>query len=357
MEEALVCLQPRELVETGRCWSDLPPDLLSVIASKIFFLAHCNFKLVCKSWNMTSPIPQPLPSSPVESPYFNSPCLMYSSWGNNSWKLFHSLYNQLYDLDCQELMDAEILFSKYGWLLMSRSDELDELITLFFFNPFTKQKIELPTTTSSFISACFTFPPTSPDCTVVGIFSGSTICTIDFGLLKIGEREWKSKSFKNDGYFIISSCPPLCCNGVYYCLDDKSREIYVFDPMEEYKWQWVRYNKYIETKVEGDIWGVFIIEDERRVSVKKLDSSQMCWIELETLGNKCLYVSSTGSFAETCIVDGMANIIYFNKFHGKSGVFYSLNSGMYHSVVGDFASKEGYRLAEVDFGTWIKPTV
>ncbi|KAG8366538.1 hypothetical protein BUALT_Bualt17G0090300 [Buddleja alternifolia] len=367
MEDALVCLQPREL-ETDSCWSDLPQELLSVILSQIFLPDRCNFKLVCKSWNLTSPIPQSLPP-PVESPYFNSPCLMFSNWSNNSWKLFHSLYNQFYNLDFQELKDAKIHFSKYGWLLMSR----DEL-TLFFFNPFTNEKVELPSITCSFSSVCFTTPPTSPDCTVAGIFSSSTIRDIDFGLLKVGDKKWKSQGFENtDGYFWISTCPPLYYNGVYYCLDSHSRNIYVFDPTEEDNWRWVPYRKtsrdeeeekdkdelheHYMVEVEGDIWGVFVTKKERRVSVKKLDSSHMRWIELETLGNKCLYVSPNGSFAETCTVNGIANKIYFNKFHGKSGVLFSLKSGMYYSVEGDFASEGAYGLVEVDYGAWIKPTL
>ncbi|KAG8366534.1 hypothetical protein BUALT_Bualt17G0089900 [Buddleja alternifolia] len=119
----------------------------------------------------------------------------------------------------------------------------------------------------------------------------------------------------------------------------------------------VEVHEHYMVEVDADIWGVFITEDGRRVRVKKLDSSEMRWIELETLGNKCLYVNPNGSFAETCTVNGMADTIYFNQFHGKRGVFYSLKSEMYHSIDGDFASEEAYGLTEFYIGAWIKPTI
>lgn len=81
----------------------------------------------------------------------------------------------------------------------------------------------------------------------------------------------------------------------------------------------------------------------------------MRWSKLESLKDKCLYVSSNGSFAATCTIKDMANKIYFNKFYEKSNVMYSLSSRMYHSVVGNFASKEGYGLSQVVRGAWIKP--
>lgn len=110
--------------------------------------------------------------------------------------------------------------------------------------------------------------------------------------------------------------------------------------------------------MEGEIWGVFVTDEEREVSVVKFDFSEMKWTELESLGNKCLYVSTNGSFVETCEEgDEMANKIYFTKFHDQNGVRYSLESGMYHSVAGDFASKGAFGLTHMEYGTWMKPNV
>ncbi|GFP91625.1 hypothetical protein PHJA_001306500 [Phtheirospermum japonicum] len=108
-------------------------------------------------------------------------------------------------------------------------------------------------------------------------------------------------------------------------------------------------------QVEGEIWGVFVTNDNRKVSVRKWDFAGSRWKKLESLGDKCLYVSRAGMFAETCgVISGMENKIYFNKFRGKSGVLYSLATRMYHSIEGGFASRYAYGLTHMEHGTWIK---
>lgn len=301
-------------------------------------------------------------------------------------------------------MGAEIHFSKYGWLLMSR-----DKCALLFFNPFTKVKFELPPTTSSFFTVCFTSPPTSSECFVFGIFTPTNNSQTEFGFIKFGDREWKSKWLVNGTHsFWPSNCPPLFHNEMYYCLDYKARNIREFDSTKEDEYRWIHFGKCHEAieeeeedeeeeeeeededeeeeeddgdandeeivhesymvEVEGEIWGVFLRNNSGQVSVEKLNLSEMRWKKLESLGDKCLYLSTKGSFAETCVVSDMANKISFNKFDGKNGIMYCLSSGMYQSVVGNFASKEvvgniasnevyGPGLAQVDHGTWIKPSI
>ncbi|PIN10680.1 hypothetical protein CDL12_16722 [Handroanthus impetiginosus] len=406
MGDWMICLQPR-LSEIEICLADVPRDILSLILSKLFFKDHCNFKLVCKSWNLICPVWPPLPL-PIDSPEFRSPCLMIPHRSNCSWKIFHSLFNNSYYLEFPELVDTEILYSKYGWLLMSK----DEL-TIFFFNPFTREKIKLPPTTKSFLSICFTSPPTSSNCIIFGILSTEIRNHIDFSFIKVGDEEWKSKSFITYPDIVISNCPPVFLNGVYYCLECKFRNIMTFDlTKEEYECMLIEYDKCSEestsvneekeeeenededdncseestsvneeedgeegeedeeedkgppithesymVEVDGDIWCVFVTSNERRVSIQKLDLSKKRWIKIESLGDKCLYISINGSFAETSNVGGTANKIYFNKFYGKSGVMYSMTSRRYYSIGGGFASKDAYELTEVDYGVWLEPTL
>ncbi|GFP91624.1 hypothetical protein PHJA_001306400 [Phtheirospermum japonicum] len=113
--------------------------------------------------------------------------------------------------------------------------------------------------------------------------------------------------------------------------------------------------EYYIAQVDGEICGVFVTSDDRKVSVRKWDFRRSRWKKLESLGGKCLYVSRTGMFAEACgVISGMENKIYFNKFRGKSGVLYSLATRMYHSIDGDFASRYAYGLTHVEHGSWIK---
>ncbi|GJZ54065.1 hypothetical protein Tco_0608950 [Tanacetum coccineum] len=74
----------------------------------------------------------------------------------------------------KELIDySRICCSKYGWLLMHK-----EIGFMEFFNPFTRDIIELPRV-SFFASCCFPAPPTSPDCIVVG-FTADMRCLVHF---------------------------------------------------------------------------------------------------------------------------------------------------------------------------------
>ncbi|XP_012833308.1 PREDICTED: F-box protein At3g56470-like [Erythranthe guttata] len=264
----------------------------------------------------------PFSPDPMNSCYFDSPCLMYSQSSNTSWKFYNSLRNEFCYLDLPELKDAEILYSKDGWLLMSQINNGP----LFFFNPLTRQKFQLPRTEEPFDSVCFTSPPTCSDCFVFGIFGSSHSDETEYGLIRFGDEEWKIELY--DG-FMYANCPPVFHNGLYYCLDDEWRSFRVYDPTT-------------------DGWTICVL---------KFDLSEMCWKKVESLGDKCLYVSPNGSFAEDCGEGSdKANKIYFNKFHGKNGVWYSLSSGMYHSNGGDFASKDAYGLTQVDYSTWIKST-
>ncbi|KAG8369873.1 hypothetical protein BUALT_Bualt14G0058800 [Buddleja alternifolia] len=82
----------------------------------------------------------------------------------------------------------------------------------------------------------------------------------------------------------------------------------------------------------------------------------MKWVTLGSLGKKCFYVGPNGSFAETCNVKGMANTIYFNKFHDCSGVLYSISTGEYHSIDEEYTSGDSHKLTETgNNSTWIKP--
>jgi hypothetical protein len=81
---------------------------------------------------------------------------------------------------------------------------------------------------------------------------------------------------------------------------------------------------------------------------------KMTWIRVESLGNYMLYVSCSSSFSVKAKTPGMENKIYFPRFCGESMVFYSLETGKYHSIeskdVVDF-----YSSREKMYCGWIEP--
>ncbi|KAL8463387.1 hypothetical protein ACS0TY_034160 [Phlomoides rotata] len=264
-----------------------------------------------------------------------APCFFSPRYWSNCWEVFEPGRNEFYDMEFPECeAGGEIRFSKDGWVLMSPEGGGP----LYFFNPGTHEKHQLPPVTSSFSSACccFTAPPTSPDCCIFGIV-GDTNCETEFALFKVKDEEWDSTWLNNCTHrFWPSRSPPLFHNGVYYLLDWKDVKIMTFDPAES---RWLplcdddddeidEIKACFMVQVEGEIWGVFAGDRREEVEVGKLEVSEGRWKKVESLGDKCLYVSCKGCFAERCGEDSeRANKIYF---HGKSGVVFCLSTGLYH---------------------------
>ncbi|CAK9157696.1 unnamed protein product [Ilex paraguariensis] len=177
-----------------------------------------------------------------DSPPFGSPCLMFLNKKNRLFNFFDPTRNATYQADIPELVDANIRCSKEGWLLMCQGDE-----TVFFFNPFSKEKIKLPDIPIcyAFTTMCFSTPPTSLDCQVFGIESIG-YDTVSIGTFKVGDGSWTI-------------------------------------------------NLYV-------VYG-----DGRQVDVLKLDLKKAAWHEVQSLGDKMMYVCHFGSFPEKAVVRGSSN--------------------------------------------------
>ncbi|XP_027148049.1 F-box/kelch-repeat protein At1g57790-like [Coffea eugenioides] len=256
------------------------------------------------------------------------------------------------------LEDAIIRSSNFGWLLMSRFD-----LSLFFFNPFTKQKIELPPSGTAFRAMCFTTPPTSPDCIVFGLSTFSDDY-VDIGTIERGKTDWHLEEYKNETRFRPSTHTPVFHKGSFYCIDLAGKVGIFYPNNSENKWtvltrltkrrceRVIRQNFLVA--VDGELLAV-LNHDNRKVMVERLDRTNGQWKPVQDLG-KILYVSHGACFAEDAKIKNV--VVYFPKFRDNIGAFYSTNTGKYHSVVGDFSTKTSYDLDEItEFGTWIMPNL
>ncbi|KAI3464673.1 hypothetical protein Pfo_021336 [Paulownia fortunei] len=335
-----------------RNWADLPEELLSLILSNLFAKDRHTFNLVCRSWNAAS----------AASPYRHSHCLMFYQTSEHLWKFFQ--YNNFFYMDIPELDNAEILCSKYGWLLISRDD-----YTLFFFDPFNKQKIELPTTSDySYNTITFFHPPTSPDCIIVGIAAKTWCEDVQIGVLKHGEVDWQSYTYRSK--FLVSLGAPVLHCGLLYFLDVKGNVATFNISGQGHESCWdvntrcltprrlrnnIKQHFLFKVKGEEALFAVFVGHDERKVNVYRLLEPEMQWELVEDLGDKVLYLSHTSCFGYTARSKSMANKIYFPRFHGNSAVFYSLHTRRYHSFEGNYSSNNSSGLKRLDFATWITP--
>ncbi|CAK9147201.1 unnamed protein product [Ilex paraguariensis] len=273
--------------EQERPWCDLPLDLLSLIISNLFAGDCSAFNMVCKSWRPITPAIRPLPP-PIGSPHCQSPCLLFFQRSSHKCKLFHPLYNDFYHMELPEILDAKMRFSKYGWLLMSRED-----LSVFFFNLSTKVTIELPKMPSpfGFATMCFTSPPTSLDCAVVG-FNGIGI--IEISIIRRGEDSWTTHEFsKTREEFYFSDCNPVFHKRMFYCLGVNGN-VGIFDPRDDARRRWTIPVKCLThcgpdlpdklglpkqsflVKIGGVISAVFVAHEERQEASSEERKIQVC---------------------------------------------------------------------------------
>ncbi|CAK9157693.1 unnamed protein product [Ilex paraguariensis] len=339
-----------------RTWSELLPELLCSIRSSLFAGDSIIFGAVCKSWQLI-PFPQPLLMPIHDSLSIQSPCLMFFSRKNYVFNFFDPIRTATYQVDIPKLVDADIRFSKDGWLIMCQGRQ-----TIFLFNPLTKEKIELPDIPecTAFTTVCFSNPPTSSNCQVFGIQSYSHH-SVTIGILKVGEEVWTVDDVENNCNFKVTDCSPVMCNGLYYCLGFAGN-FGVFDP-EDNSWticgkrhrQLKRSEQRFLIESDGDLFAVFASRDGRQACVLKLDFLDKAWHEVQSLGDRMLYVCYRGSFSKKAVVRGTSNKIYFPKFFDSNGVFYSLTTRKFHTFFGNYSRGDFYGTKEMKHCAWINP--
>ncbi|GJW21696.1 hypothetical protein Tco_0032318 [Tanacetum coccineum] len=127
---------------------------------------------------------------------------------------------------------GKLYCSKFGWLLF-KSYALNCLV---FFNPFTNVIKELPSPEYSLESLCFSAPPTSFDCIVVGFITYS-----DIGVcISMCNRNQRRRDRLNLGLKPQTIWfPTFYVEDFYAC--DKERELLVINNLdqEDYSWKLV----------------------------------------------------------------------------------------------------------------------
>ena len=356
---------PQELgdeKEEDDSWRSLPEELLSLILSLVYFCDYPKFRATCTSWRRVSP---PLELTP-HYPKHQSPCLLLHGL-RRTIEFFNPMYNITYKTDISELSDITVYSFNHGWFLMgSRGGH-----NVFFLDPFTNARVEIPNIPSNitFDKICFTSSPTSSDCMVIGF----EICLgyLKVGIVKRGEENWTIEAFISSKIWLrfhLSDSNPILYNGEYYCLDIAGN-LGVLKP-ESVSDSWCIYPQRLPRKLRdtfrqsfivesnGDILSVYVHRGrDQRVCVYKLDFSKMVWERIEDLGNRTLYISNTTSFSTNSTIGKMGNKIFFPKFNGKDGVFYSLVSKRYHTYGDDVCEnpREIKELKEFVCATWVLP--
>lgn len=347
------------LVKAGqRDWSDVPADLLTLILSCLDIKGAKLFLSICKTWRSVF---DPKYLSPLGFPVPQSQWLIHKKTDQTKCKFFHPTYGFIYCIYILELRGAVIQHSKGGWLLMSQEEN-----QVFFFNPFSNAKIELPDLTYPFNAMTFTSIPTSSDCMVVAVVSNfdSDVC---FSTIRRGEKDWNLQEFKNNLPITPSHCNPIFHQEKFFWLGRKGN-LGIFDPNND---QWTvlddpqelddyKYESYL-VDCDGELISVFLSSMGSQISVFKLDESKMKWQEVKDLSDHMLFLSVRTSFSRKTVMDQMKNKIYFPRFHQefpskeKYCVFYSLDTCKYETFGNGFSREDLYDTSELMECSWIEP--
>ncbi|TYI70882.1 hypothetical protein E1A91_D08G254400v1 [Gossypium mustelinum] len=291
-------------------WCNLPGDVLTIVLTHLFGKDYANLLAVCRSWRSACrswrSAPPPLRSvpNPSASPY---PSLFHFSGNNSMCKFYDPFYNGTYVAQIpDELIDARIFFSNYGWLLMCQDTQL------FFFHPFTNQRIDLPR-------------------------------------LIQRESSWPNIRYEtNNVTFYTSHGNPVFYKGAFYCLGIDGK-LGIFDPNKR-----ETVNFLVESS--GELISICMGNIGEYVRVFRLNYHyEIRWEEVHILGDEMIFASRTGSMCMR--THSMGNNIYFPNFdNGGNGLFYSLASRKFHSLGVALPRKDLYNTKRMLHCAWITPT-
>ncbi|CAI9114716.1 OLC1v1015498C1 [Oldenlandia corymbosa var. corymbosa] len=350
--------------EQNYSWSHLPQNVLSLMLYYLSPKGRCAFKGTCKSWHNAELLMPPSPNSPISTCHYY-PSLMSTFCYMSKYKFYHPSNDEFFYASAPGLEDTKVRCARFGWLLMSRPN-----LSLFFYNPITRQNIELPHSSTVFTAMCFTSPPTCPDCQVFGISY-----ELEMGVIRRGEKSWEVQDhMMANGMLKVSTHSPLYYNGAFYCLD-LDGNVAVYHPLDDeqtrFKLHYTNLFKRVEGMQQEEREGIqqsFLLEDngkllgvfnrcDRGITVQCLDLASWEWRPVLDLANKCLFVSHSASFVMSDpTTKGIGNRVYLPKFYNRVGVFYCLDAMKYFSITRNFCSKTSYDLDDGgEYAAWIKP--
>ncbi|KAL8204915.1 hypothetical protein R6Q57_010538 [Mikania cordata] len=156
------CTRIEESMES--CLLNIPFDVLKMIMDFCVGVEYLNFRATCKQCHLAAPMVRWSKGGRLQAYSLVSPWLMVLHKDEDIISFTDPIFGDKYFIKTpQELIgDLEIHCSMWGWLLIRKYKG-----PLMFFNPFTSDIRELPCN-PYLDSYCFSAPPTSSDCMVVG---------------------------------------------------------------------------------------------------------------------------------------------------------------------------------------------
>nr|GLL24715.1 F-box/kelch-repeat protein At1g57790-like isoform X1 [Ipomoea trifida] len=309
---------------------ELPRDILRVIIGRLNLRDNICASAVCKLWHSVA-----LFVRVANKP----PWLMFIPKFGDLVEFYDPSLRKTYSVELPELRSSRLCYTMDGWLLLYRPKDQ----CVLFFNPYTREVIDLPELDLTYQIVAFSAAPTSPNCIVFTVkHINPTVIAIS--TCHPGATEWVTSNYQNHLPFVSSIWNKLVfCNGLFYCLS-LSGWLGVFNPEERTLVQVVPPPKCPQNFFAKNWWkGKFMAEYNGEIyviytcstanpAIYKLDQTNEVWVEMKTLGGMTLFASFLSSQTRTDILGVMRNSIYFSKvrFYGRRCISYSLDHNRYY---------------------------
>ncbi|CAA7051607.1 unnamed protein product [Microthlaspi erraticum] len=224
-----------------------------------------------------------------------------------------------------------IVYSNDGWLLIKESPSND--VKHFLFNPFTRERINLPTNGLRMATMKFAFScaPTKKDCLVFGIdtWSVSLYGRVRISTWHLGATTWVEEDFP-DVISVGGTRNILYSDGLFYMAAEVS--LGVFDasartwnvlPVQPITIAGVDACDTIRwlTEYKGQIYLVDASSAEPMVF--RLNRLESVWEKKETLDGSSIFVSDGSCVMASGLTGSMINVLYFWKRPVKPKVYHS----------------------------------
>ncbi|KAK9058775.1 hypothetical protein SSX86_023618 [Deinandra increscens subsp. villosa] len=357
---------------------NMPLDILELIMKHCISIEYMKFRATCKHCYLAAPAIQWSNKSMLRrlnNYSLVSPWLMRFDNHRGIITVIDPLFGDKYFIKTpQELNDVyKICCSRYGWLLVYKAgEEIEEGDRIMFFNPFTSNIIKLPWI-EYLESFCFSAPPTSPGCMVIGFRSyGTSHVCIHF--VSEGSR-WHRYGLDFGGDPYLYHFPAFSGLDIYALGNNEVLEVFRDFTTNDYSWEVVSGKaprschckspaRYFLSNCDHHRLLVEVGGFGGSVEVFQHNESTLEWEKIDELGTHMIYISYTSCICLEAISPEMGNKIYFPRLlHDDDTkiIFYSLKTCRYHTFDDKIIQESlGADLSETKQHcyphTWIEPS-
>ncbi|MFS7908241.1 hypothetical protein Hanom_Chr01g00080861 [Helianthus anomalus] len=348
---------------------NIPVHILETIMELCVGIEYIRFRATSKLCYLATPLVNETTLSRLQMYSLVSPWLAVLDNYQRIVTLIDPIRSDRYYIKVPQKLkgDYQIYCSKYGWLLMYQLCG-----PMVFFNPFSNDIRELPR--APYLQTfCFSAPPTSADCMVVGFTSYPKWYVVYHTVSR--DSAWRKfyLDFDGDGpssyYF-----PTFSGRDVYALCENKGLDVFIDMLKDDDSWETFvdkapKHSCRSPAQYFLSICGqhqllVVVGKFGESVEVFKANEDTEEWEKTNGLGKHMIFISDTSCICLDAKLPEMENKIYFPRLLCNGGtkiVFYSLETCRYH-VFDDRNIQESFG-ADL-FGTkihcyphtWIEPS-